>query len=107
MSDFGWVDYSVVGATLLFSLLIGVYYAIGSKNKTNEDLLVGGRRSGSHFFVQFDPHTLWPLLIVLLISHSMGVWPIACSMLVTYLSAITVLGKLNSKIEGSVRSNAN
>ena len=44
MSEFGWVDYTVVGGTLLVSLLIGVYYAFGSRNKTQEDLLVGGRR---------------------------------------------------------------
>ena len=64
--DFGIVDYVVVGATLLFSLFIGVYYALAS-NQTNEDLLVGGRK--------------------------MKVWPVACSILVTYLSAITVLGE--------------
>ena len=44
MSDFGWVDYTVVGGTLLFSLFIGIYYAFGSRNKTQEDMLVGGRR---------------------------------------------------------------
>ena len=66
--NFGWIDYVVVGATLLFSILIGVYYAVIAKQATNEDLLVGGR--------------------------NMGIMPIAASMLVTYLSAITVLGKL-------------
>ena len=45
MGGFDWVDYTVVGGTLLVSLLIGVYYAFGSKNQTQEDLLVGGRRS--------------------------------------------------------------
>ena len=64
---FGIVDYGVVAATLLFSLIIGIYYACASK-QTNEDLLVGGR--------------------------NMRVWPVACSILVTYLSAITVLGKV-------------
>lgn len=64
-AEFGWIDYSVVGGTLLFSILIGVYYAIFAKQRT-EDLLVGGR--------------------------TMGIFPIAASMLVTYLSAITVLG---------------
>jgi sodium-coupled monocarboxylate transporter 8/12 len=56
----------VVTGTLLFSVLIGVYYGCCAKQQTNEDLLLGGK--------------------------SMGMVPIACSMLVTYLSAVTVLG---------------
>ena len=62
---FGWIDYMVVGGTLLFSILIGVYYAVFAK-QDSQDLLVGGRK--------------------------MGIAPIAASMLVTYLSAITVIG---------------
>lgn len=42
-NHFGWLDWVVVGGTLLVSLLIGIYYAITSKN-SNEDLLVGGRK---------------------------------------------------------------
>jgi len=62
---FVWIDYVVVGGTLLFSVLIGVYYAVFAKQDA-ADLLVGGRK--------------------------MGIAPIAASMLVTYLSAITVIG---------------
>ncbi|CAG7838062.1 unnamed protein product [Allacma fusca] len=65
INHFGAWDYVVVGATLLLSLLIGVYYAVVG-NKTNEDLLTGERK--------------------------MNVFAISASMLVTYLSAITVLG---------------
>ncbi|CAG7817718.1 unnamed protein product [Allacma fusca] len=61
----GVVDYVVVAGTLLFSIFIGIYYAVAEK-QTNEDLLLGGRK--------------------------MSVLPIACSILVTYLSAITILG---------------
>ena len=62
---FGIWDYVVVAGTLLLSLFIGVYYAVVSK-QTNEELLVGGRQ--------------------------MNVFAISASMLVTYLSAITILG---------------
>lgn len=39
-------DYLVVAATLLFSLGVGIYHSLVG-NKTNEDLLVGGRSMGS------------------------------------------------------------
>jgi len=61
------LDYCVVAGTLLFSLGIGVYYAIRGKKGNNEELLAGGR--------------------------SMGAIPVAASILVSYLSAITILGK--------------
>ncbi|CAL8115700.1 unnamed protein product [Orchesella dallaii] len=63
---FEWPDYVVVAATLLFSVFIGIYYGCIAKQQTNDDLLLGGK--------------------------SMGIAPIAASMLVTYLSAVTVLG---------------
>ncbi|KAF0307766.1 Sodium-coupled monocarboxylate transporter 1 [Amphibalanus amphitrite] len=62
---FGLVDYCVFGATLLLSLLIGVYHAVRGK-QTNEDLLLGGR--------------------------SMSVLPVAVSIMVSFLSAILILG---------------
>jgi len=63
----GIVDYIVVAGTLLLSLLIGVYYAVkGRKGSNNEELLTGSRQ--------------------------MGAIPVAASMLVSYLSAITILG---------------
>jgi len=65
----GIVDFLVIGATLLFSLCIGVFYAIKGRNQgNNEELLMGG--------------------------HKMGAIPVAASMLVSYLSAITILGKV-------------
>ncbi|CAG7718016.1 unnamed protein product [Allacma fusca] len=64
-SQFDIVDYIVVVGTLLFSLLIGVYHAV-VKKQTNEDLLLGGRNT--------------------------SVLPVACSIVVTYLSAITIQG---------------
>jgi len=45
-NSFTWVDYGVVIATLLFSLCIGLYYAFGAKQRTNEDLLLGGKSMG-------------------------------------------------------------
>ncbi len=62
---FGIMDYIFLGATLLISLLVGLYYGYTSKH-TNEDLLVGSR--------------------------NMALFPVAASVMVTYLSAITVLG---------------
>jgi sodium-dependent multivitamin transporter 6 len=61
-------DYAVVAGTLLFSLLIGVFYAVRGKKSNNEELLAGGR--------------------------NMGAIPVAASILVSYLSAITILGNL-------------
>ncbi|XP_021965091.2 sodium-coupled monocarboxylate transporter 1 isoform X1 [Folsomia candida] len=62
---FHWFDWVVVAATLGASLAIGIYYALKG-NKSNEDLLVGGR--------------------------NMAVLPVAASVMATYISAITVLG---------------
>lgn len=62
---FGITDYVLLGATLLISLLIGLYYGYKGKN-TNEELLVGGR--------------------------NMSIFPVAASVMVTYVSAITILG---------------
>jgi len=65
---FGVLDYLSVTLTLIISLGIGVYHAFKGRGKqTSEDLLMGGRQ--------------------------MSVIPIACSMLVTYLSAISIIGK--------------
>lgn len=57
----------MVGGTLVLSLFIGLYYGLIAKQQTNDDMLLGGK--------------------------SMGIAPIAASMLVTYLSAVTVLGR--------------
>ena len=59
-----YVDYIIITLTLLVSIGIGVYYAF--VKQTTEDLLVGGR--------------------------NMGPLPIAASMMVTYFSAISILG---------------
>jgi len=71
----------VVAATLLFSVFIGIYYGCIAKQQTNDDLLLGGK--------------------------SMGIAPIAASMLVTYLSAVTVLGKMHfiSRMNSSLHKN--
>ena len=66
-SYFGVIDYVAVGLTLLISLAIGIYHAVKGRGKeTNEDLLMGGRK--------------------------MKALPIAASMLVTYFSAIAIIG---------------
>lgn len=62
---FGLMDYILLGATLSVSLIIGLYYGYKSKH-TNEELLVGGR--------------------------NMSIFPVAASVMVTYISAITILG---------------
>ncbi len=67
VNHFSYIDYIIVTATLLVSLGIGLYHGYASK-QTTEDLLVGGR--------------------------SMGPLPIACSMMVTYFSAIAILGNI-------------
>jgi Na+/proline symporter len=59
--------YVVLMATLVISMLIGVYYAIFKKQKTNSDLNLGGR--------------------------SMPLIPTALSLLATYMSPILVLGE--------------
>jgi Na+/proline symporter len=53
--------------TVLFSVLIGVYYAFIQKQKTNSDLLVGGR--------------------------NMSLIPVSLSLLATYVSATIILGE--------------
>lgn len=66
-NHFAASDYIVVLATLLFSVSIGVYYAFKDRKSANtEELLTGSRQ--------------------------MGAIPVAASMLVSYLSAITILG---------------
>ncbi|CAL8102774.1 unnamed protein product [Orchesella dallaii] len=62
---FGVTDYVLLIGTLLISLFIGLYYGFKGK-QTNEELLVGGR--------------------------NMSILPVAASVMVTFVSAITILG---------------
>ncbi|KAI1293058.1 Sodium-coupled monocarboxylate transporter 1 [Halotydeus destructor] len=65
---FGPADYAVFVAMLLVSAGIGVYYAISDRKQdaTADDILMGGR--------------------------SMGIFPVAMSLLASFLSAISLLG---------------
>ena len=65
---FSIMDWVVFAGTLVISLLIGLYYAVIKKQRTNAELLVGGR--------------------------NMAIFPTAMSLLATYMSAILVLGKV-------------
>ena len=62
------VDYVVFSIMMLISALIGIWYGCGpgGKQKTTAEYLLGDRR--------------------------MSYWPVAISLLVSYLSAITLLG---------------
>ena len=64
--NFHVADYVVMGAFLLISLAIGIYYGIIQKQRTTEEYLFGNRQ--------------------------MSLVPVAVSMLVTYQSAISVVG---------------
>ena len=61
-------DYVVFGVLLLLSSVIGLYFGWSSRKKTanTEDYLLAGR--------------------------SMGVWPVALSLLASFMSALTLLG---------------
>ncbi|XP_050715097.1 sodium-dependent multivitamin transporter-like [Eriocheir sinensis] len=63
---FSWLDYLVFSLVLLLSLLIGVYFALRSRNEANEEYLLGGRNL-----------------------HAV---PVSMSLVVTYISAIAVQG---------------
>lgn len=65
---FGVVDYVVFSIMMLISALIGIWYGCGpgGKQKTTAEYLLGDRK--------------------------MSFWPVAISLLVSYLSAITLLG---------------
>lgn len=41
-ASFGWLDYTVLGAYLLATMLVGFYFS--AKGKTTEDFFLGGRR---------------------------------------------------------------
>ena len=60
------VDYLVMGAMLMVSLGIGLYFGLIKKQQTPEEYLLGNRE--------------------------MGLLPVALSMIVTYQSAISVIG---------------
>ncbi|XP_071113062.1 sodium-dependent multivitamin transporter-like [Haliotis cracherodii] len=63
----GVVDFVVFGSTLSVALFIGIYYAIQSRHRQDpSDFLVAGR--------------------------SMGILPVSLSLIVTFLSALTLLG---------------
>ncbi len=62
---FGWVDYAVFIGMLLISAVIGVFYAC-TRKQSAEDVLVGGK--------------------------SMGVIPVATSIMATFMSATGLLG---------------
>ncbi|KAK3087770.1 hypothetical protein FSP39_010429 [Pinctada imbricata] len=70
IGEFVVVDYILFGAVLLVSALIGVFYMckeyLASKNATADDVLMGGR--------------------------DIGIFPIAMSLMASFMSAITVLG---------------
>ncbi len=64
---FGAADYGVFAAMLAISAIIGIYYAYKDrKSTTTQDFLMGSR--------------------------SMGVFPVALSLLASFLSAVTLLG---------------
>ncbi|KAJ8722725.1 hypothetical protein PYW07_003905 [Mythimna separata] len=64
---FHWEDYSVLGAMLLISCLIGVFYGyFGEKQTTGDDFLLGG--------------------------SSMGTFPMALSLAASFITAIELLG---------------
>ncbi|CAL8109656.1 unnamed protein product [Orchesella dallaii] len=64
---FGWLEYLVFGLVLASSAGIGVFYGFFSKReKNNEEFLMGGR--------------------------SMSAWPVALSLMCSFVSGITVLG---------------
>lgn len=70
VGELGVVDYVLLAFVLLISAGIGVFYMIkeycASRSATSEDLLMGGR--------------------------DIGVFPIAMSLMASFMSAITVLG---------------
>ncbi|CAB3225698.1 unnamed protein product [Arctia plantaginis] len=65
---FDWLDYLVFGAMLLFSALIGVYFAFfaSKKQNTTSEYLMGGK--------------------------TMGMFPISMSLIASYISGISLLG---------------
>ncbi|XP_059477403.1 sodium-coupled monocarboxylate transporter 1-like [Neocloeon triangulifer] len=65
---FSAVDYAVFGGMLLFSALIGIYFAFFAKQKQNttNEYLMGGK--------------------------SMGIFPISMSLIASYISGIALLG---------------
>lgn len=71
-STFSVLDYCLFVAVLLVSTVVGLYYFLkekfGKKEMTSDDLLMGGRE--------------------------MSVFPVAMSLVASYMSAITVLGKV-------------
>ncbi|XP_076348604.1 sodium-coupled monocarboxylate transporter 2-like isoform X2 [Tachypleus tridentatus] len=67
INRFGWPDYLVFSAMLVASAAIGIYYACsGNKQNTTKELLMGNR--------------------------SMSTFPVAMSVLASFMSAITLLG---------------
>ncbi|GFR92263.1 sodium-coupled monocarboxylate transporter 2 [Elysia marginata] len=67
VKEFGAVDYVLFSLTLVISAGIGVFYAVIDRNKnTPKEFLLGGR--------------------------NMGVFPVALSLTVTFMSALTLLG---------------
>ena len=65
-NQFSVADYCVFGATMLISSFIGIYFAYGGKQSSTTEYLMAGRNM--HWF------------------------PVFVSLLVSYLSAITLLG---------------
>ncbi|XP_054288219.1 sodium-coupled monocarboxylate transporter 2-like [Macrosteles quadrilineatus] len=63
---FNWVEYSVFGSMLIFSLLIGVYFGWFKKQNTVAEYLLGGKK--------------------------MGVFPVTMSLVFSHVSGVTLLG---------------
>jgi sodium-coupled monocarboxylate transporter 8/12 len=69
-SKFGVVDYCVFTVMLVGSLGIGFFHCLRGKNTTHDFLLAG---------------------------RSMSPWPIALSLIATYISSISILGAIITK----------
>lgn len=67
LAGFTWADYVMFVGMLLFSLLIGIFYAFRNRKKANDEYLLGGR--------------------------SMSCGPVSLSLVASYISAILVLGE--------------
>ena len=88
MSGFGVLDYAVVGLMLAVSSGIGLFYRFsGGKQRTKDEYLHGKRLKIINVHFNYDKRNLFNAG-----NHTMGVLPVAFSLMATFMSAITLLG---------------
>lgn len=97
INTLGWIDYLVITMMLCISVGIGIYYRFsGGRQKTMDVIILSLRKSSLKR--NYSLLTLccnegqWVSQEYFIASRSMGIVPVAIALVVSFMSAVTLLG---------------